>query len=215
MKFVLYIMFSLSMILGEACEQTAQEEGIKEKNTTQELSSYSKAYFASGCFWCVEAIYESVTGVEEVISGYAGGEQKNPTYDQVAGGRTTHAEAVEVYYDPDKVSFATLIDVFYGSQDPTTVGQSPDFGPQYRSIIFYSTPEEKEIAEMKKKAISESGIYKKPIVTEIKELEKFYKAEAYHQDFEARNPNQRYIVGVSKPRLEKFKKRFPGLVSGH
>lgn len=177
------------------------------------LEGLSKAYFASGCFWCVEAIYESVNGVAEAVSGYAGGPENNPTYRQVASGATGHAEAVEVYYDPEIVSFETLVEVFYGSHDPTTVnGQHPDYGAQYRSIIFYQTDEEKAVAEQWKQQVGASGEYSKPIATEISELEKFWTAEEYHQDFEKKNPNQSYVRAVSIPRLRAFQEKYPQLL---
>lgn len=179
-----------------------------------ELKGLETAYFASGCFWCVEAIFESVKGVKESVSGYAGGDSENPTYQEVGSGRTGHAEVVKVYYDPKVVSFKTLVTVFYDSQDPTTIGQSPDFGSQYRSIIFYENAEEKAIAEKAKANLEKSGQYEKPIVTEITAFKKFYKAEEYHQDYEHKNPDNRYITGVSIPRLNKFKAKHPELLKG-
>ncbi len=174
---------------------------------------FDRAYFASGCFWCVEAIYESVKGVEEAISGYAGGVEPNPTYKEVSAGRTSHAEAVMVIYDPEVVSFETLVDVYYGSQNPTTVnGQHPDYGTQYRSIIFFTNDDEKQIALKAKEELAKSGAYDEPIATEILPLDKFWPAEEYHQDFERRNPNQPYVRSVSIPRLNRFKERFPDLL---
>ena len=171
----------------------------------------AKAYFASGCFWCVEAIYESVNGVDEVISGYSGGFTENPTYEKSNTGRTGHAEAVEVIYDPEVVSFASLVDVYFGSQDPTQVnGQGPDWGSQYRSIIFFQNDEQKKIIEDKKEALAKE--LDATIAAEIYPFQKFWIAEAYHQDFEKRNPNQRYIRGVSIPRLNRFKAKFPELL---
>lgn len=171
------------------------------------------AYFASGCFWCVEAIYESVRGVDEVINGYSGGHTKNPTYAASNTGRTGHAEAVEVFYDPEIVNFKTLVDVYYGSQDPTTVnGQAPDFGSQYRSIIFYKNEEEKLVAEAAKANLEENGGFSKPIATEIVPFEKFWVGEEYHQDYERRNPNQPYIQRISIPRLKRFQAKFPELL---
>ena len=170
------------------------------------------AYFASGCFWCVEAIFESVRGVEEAVSGYAGGFTNNPTYQSIGTGRTGHAETVAVYYNPDVVSFETLVTVFFGSHNPTTKdGQHPDYGTQYRSIAFYSTDEEKQIIEAKIGELNKST-YNNQIVTEVTKHTKFYEAEEYHQDFEKRNPNQGYVKAVSIPRLNKFKKKFPELL---
>lgn len=208
----LTIIYSAIALLMVMCSSASVSNEVDIK-PVKDLEGLEKAYFASGCFWCVEAVYESVYGVEEAISGYAGGTQKNPTYEQVGGGRTDHAEAVEVYYDPTKVDFRTLVTVFYGSQDPTTVnGQHPDYGAQYRSIIFYQNEEERKIAEEEKKKLGESGRYNKPIATEISELTKFWKAEDYHQDFERLNPNQSYVRAVSVPRLNRFKKKFPELL---
>ncbi len=169
------------------------------------------AYFASGCFWCVEAIYESVNGVEEAVSGYAGGHTKNPTYKSTGSGTTGHAETVAVYYDPSIVSFSTLVEVYYGSQNPTTKGQHPDYGSPYRSIIFYQNKEEEAIVKHWFDTLNEN-VYEGKMVTEIKNFEVFYKAEDYHQDFEKRNPNQSYVKAVSIPRLNRFKKKFPELL---
>ncbi|MGB5554050.1 MAG: peptide-methionine (S)-S-oxide reductase MsrA [Flavobacteriaceae bacterium] len=178
--------------------------------TPQDLSQYETAYFASGCFWCVEAIFESVKGVKEVISGYSGGKEKNPTYEQVGGGLTTHAEAVEVYYDPKEISFTKLVQVFFGSHDPTSLNrQGPDRGTQYRSIAFYKNGQEKKIIEDYIKALQNQNVYDAPIVTEVTQFEKFYDAEDYHQDYEKKHPNNSYITNVSIPRLNRFKKNFP------
>lgn len=209
-KTILSVIIALLMI---SCSTKGQEKSVKaEENrmVKKELSNYSKAYFASGCFWCVEAIYESIEGVAEVISGYAGGTTLDPTYRTLAS--TDHAEVIEVYYDATKVDFKTLVDVFYGTQDPTTIGQHPDYGTQYRSIIFYGSQQEKEIAIAAKKAIMTYGSYEEKIVTEISPIGVFYRAEEYHQDYERLNPNQPYIRSVSIPRLNRFKKKFPNLL---
>ncbi|MDT7831615.1 peptide-methionine (S)-S-oxide reductase MsrA [Flavobacteriaceae bacterium S356] len=170
------------------------------------------AYFASGCFWCVEAVFESVRGVEEAVSGYAGGFTKDPTYKKIGTGRTGHAETVAVYYNPEKVSFKTLVAVFFGSHDPTTKnGQHPDYGTQYRSIAFYSNDKEKKIIEDAINVLNKE-VYNGKVVTEVTKHTKFYKAEDYHQDFERRNPNQPYVKAVSIPRLNRFKKKFPELL---
>lgn len=208
-----FIMFACSNNGGSAVDKSTAEKS-KQKEIAEkgkDLEKFSKAYFASGCFWCVEAIFESVEGVEEAVSGYAGGEEQNPTYQQVGSGATGHTEAVEVYYDPAVVSYETLLKVFYDSHNPTTVnGQAPDFGKQYRSAIFFTNKEEKKMAEAYKSKIA--GEYKKPIATEITELTQFWKAEDYHQDFERNNPNQSYVRAVSVPRLNKFKAKHPELL---
>jgi peptide-methionine (S)-S-oxide reductase len=190
--------------------EPAKEVVLAEKYSKQDLQKYETAYFASGCFWCVEAIFESVKGVKEVISGYAGGTEENPTYEQVSYGKTSHAEAVEVYYDPTEISYIELVQVFFGSHDPTSLNrQGPDRGAQYRSIAFYKNPEEKKIIETYMVALEESGIYEDPIVTEVTAFTKFYNAEDYHQDYERKNPNNSYVRQVSIPRLNRFKKNFP------
>ncbi len=178
-----------------------------------DLQEYKTAYFASGCFWCVEAIYESVYGVTEVISGYAGGSTVNPTYLQIGTGRTGHAETVEVYYDPAKVDFETLVTVFFDSHDPTTKNrQGPDSGTQYRSIAFYSNEKEKKIIEDHIEKLTKNQVYSSPIVTEIKPHTVFYKAEEYHQDFEKLNPSHPYVRQISIPRLNNFKQKSPSLL---
>lgn len=181
---------------------------VQVKATTQ---GYEKAYFASGCFWCVEAIYESVNGVQESISGYAGGHTENPTYEASNTGKTGHAEAVEIIYDPKVVSFKTLVDVYFGSQNVTQKnGQGPDIGSQYRSIIFYQNKEQKNIIEAKVKDLQQN--YNKPIAAEIMPFQKFWEAEAYHQDYKKHHPNNSYIRNVSNPRFQKFKAKFPELL---
>ena len=171
----------------------------------------AKAYFASGCFWCVEAIYESIHGVKEVISGYAGGHTDNPTYELSNTGRTGHAEAVEVHYNPNIVSFETLVDVYFGSQNIAQVnGQGPDHGSQYRSIIFYQNTTQKNIILKKKNEISKSE--KVTVAAEVYPFQKFWKAEAYHQNYERLHPNNSYIRKVSIPRLKRFKAKFPDLL---
>lgn len=166
-----------------------------------------KAYFSSGCFWCMEAIYESIKGVKETVSGYAGGHTKNPTYKENNTGRTGHAETV----DSNIVDFATLVDVYFGSQNPIQKnGQGPDMGSQYRSIIFFQNDEQKKIIEQKKQVLSKK--YKKEIAAEIMPFQKFWKAEGYHQNYEKNHPNDPYIRNVSIPRIKKFKRKFPELL---
>jgi peptide-methionine (S)-S-oxide reductase len=174
---------------------------------------YQVAYFASGCFWCVEAVFEQVMGVHEAISGYAGGTTKNPTYNQVVTGRTGHAETTKIIYNKDIVSFETLVTVFFGSHDPTTHNrQGPDRGTHYRSIAFYKTAEEKEIIEKSIQQLTVAKRYPDPVVTEVKKFDVFYQAEDYHQDYEKNNPNNPYIKAVSKPRVSAFLQNFPELI---
>jgi peptide-methionine (S)-S-oxide reductase len=185
----------------------------RQTNTyTSQKAALKVAYFASGCFWCVEAIFESVDGVEEAVSGYAGGFTKNPTYRSIGTGKTGHSETVAVYYNPKKVTFKTLVKVFFGSHDPTTKnGQHPDYGSQYRSIAFYENENEKAIIDAYIKGLNEF-YYKGKIVTEVTKLITFYQAEEYHQNYERMNPNNPYIKSVSVPRLNRFKKNFPELL---
>ncbi len=194
---------------GESGSEPENAVAVSETSTPEDLQDYETAYFASGCFWCVEAIFESVRGVKEVVSGYSGGREENPTYDEVSYGRTSHAEAVEVYYDPGVISFPELVQVFFGSHDPTSLNrQGPDSGPQYRSVAFYKNDKEKQIIESYMKALEENMVFDQPIVTEVTKFDKFYKAEDYHQDYERKNPNNSYIKNVSVPRLNRFKKNF-------
>ncbi len=175
-------------------------------------TNYSEAYFASGCFWCVESIYESLNGVSEVQSGYSGGNTKNPDYYQVLTGKTGHAETVKVIYDSKKISFKKLVEVFFASHDPTTLNrQGPDIGTHYRSIAFYKNDLEKNIIKNEIQRLLDNKIYKR-IVTEVTKFEIFYIAEDYHQDYKINNPNNPYIWKVSVPRINDFKKKFPELL---
>ena len=213
------ILFACIVTLAFNCENKAQSNKAQEAVINAEpvevpiKNGKTRAYFASGCFWCVEAIYESVKGVDEVISGYAGGHTKNPTYEASNTGKTGHAEAVEVIYDPKIVSFETLVDVYFGSQNPTQVnGQGNDRGSQYRSIIFYQNENEKQIILKKKDALAKK--LNAVIAAEIYPFQKFWVAEDYHQNYEQLHPENSYIQNVSIPRLNKFKAKFPQLLKG-
>ena len=169
------------------------------------------ATFAGGCFWCTETIFENIIGVHEVISGYSGGSEANPTYETVGSGRTGHAEAFQVYYDPVIISFKDLVRVFFASIDPTIInGQGPDRGTQYRTIAFYTDGEEKQVILEKIKALSKE--YEDPIATQVIKFEKFYEAEDYHQDFVKRNPNQGYVRYESIPRRNRTLDKVQDLV---
>lgn len=206
MKSILFTLFVSFTLLS--CSAPKIEDS-SEKISSMERSSLQTAYFASGCFWCVEAVFESVQGVDEAVSGYSGGEIKNPTYQQVSAGRTKHAETVKVYYDSSVVSFATLVDVFFNSHDPTTANQQgPDRGTQYRSIAFFQTQEEREIIETKIEYFLKKKVFPK-ITTEIVAFDVFYEAEGYHQDYERNNPSNGYVRNVSVPRLNAFKEKMP------
>ena len=204
----------LVIVLFFSCQNSAQTK--KEQETVVNLepievpleNGKARAYFASGCFWCVEAIYESIKGVDESISGYSGGHTKNPTYESSNTGRTGHAEAVEIIYDPQIVTFETLVDVYFASQNVTQVnGQGNDRGSQYRSIIFYQNDEQKQIILKKKAALAKKLDAK--IAAEVYPFQKFWIAEDYHQDYEKLHPNNSYIRNVSIPRFNRFKAKFP------
>ena len=172
------------------------------------------AVLAGGCFWCVEAVFEIVDGVDDAISGYAGGTKETAKYDIVSTGSTGHAEAVLITWDPAKISYGQLLKIFFSvAHDPTSLNrQGGDVGPQYRSAIFYANDEQKRVAEAYAKKIDESRVLGRPIVTQVVPLDKFYTAEAYHQDYADRNRNNPYIVNVSDPKVAKLKKMFPGCV---
>lgn len=168
------------------------------------------ATFGTGCFWCTEAIFEQLNGVVKVTSGYSGGRVENPTYKQVCTGETGHAECVQVAYEPTKISFDELLEVFWQTHDPTTLNrQGADVGTQYRSAIFYHNAEQKQKSEHYKEELNKSGAFKDPIVTEIAPMEKFYAAENYHQEYYTNNKNTNpYCAVVIRPKVEKFKKVF-------
>lgn len=219
MKVLNIVLFTSILLVSISCQSSKKSKKaeptreIKKeiaKLSQEDLTKYETAYFASGCFWCVEAIFESVKGVKEVVSGYAGGTEENPTYQQVGSGNSTHAEAVEVYYDPKVISFTALVQVFFGSHDPTTLNrQGPDRGPQYRSIAFYKNENEKKIIEAYIGALKDQNVYDgEPITTEVTAFDKFWIAEDYHQDYEKKHPNNSYITNVSIPRFNRFKANF-------
>ena len=176
-----------------------------------DLKDKAVATFAGGCFWCTETIFESIKGVHEVVSGYSGGTENNPTYEKVGNGETSHAEAFQVYYDTAEVSYQDLVRVFFASIDPTIVnGQGPDRKAQYRTIAFYNTDAEKAIIEEKIRELAVE--YNKPIATQVVKFDKFYQAEDYHQDFVRRNPNQPYVRAESIPRRERTLAKVKDLV---
>ncbi len=200
------------MIGFTSCAQKSQSKPTKTV-ATKDLSKYSKATFAAGCFWHEEALFESVKGVAEAVSGYAGGTTPNPTYESVETGNTGHAETVMVYYDPAVISYATLLKVYFAGQDPTQVnGQGPDLGTQYRSIAFYNNEAEKKQIEDYIKQMTASGKYNAPIAAQVMPLTKFWVAEDYHQDYIAHNPDGGYVQNVSIPEIRHFQKEYPELV---
>ncbi len=209
--------YTLVISLLFSCQNTAQinheQQLVIDANPVivPIQNGKARAYFASGCFWCVEAVYESLKGVDEVINGYSGGYTDNPTYQLSNTGRTGHAEAVEVIYDPKIITFETLVDVYFASQNPTQInGQGPDRGSQYRSIIFYQREEQKQIILQKKELLADK--LNTSIAAEVYPFQKFWIAEDYHQNYERLHPNNGYIRNVSIPRLNRFKSKFPELL---
>ena len=169
---------------------------------------------AGGCFWCVEAVYEELDGVLDVESGYAGGAAETANYRAVSSGGTKHAEVVRLTYDPSKITYGTILKIFFTTaHDPTTLNrQGADVGPQYRSAIFYASEQEKQIASDYIKQLNTAGVYRDPIVTTLEPLDAYYVAETYHQDYASQNPNDRYIQGVSTPKVDKTRKYYPDLL---
>jgi peptide-methionine (S)-S-oxide reductase len=179
-------------------------------DTTESDRSEQTAVLAGGCFWCVEAVYRQLDGVTAVTNGYAGGSASSADYETVSSGRTDHAEAVEVRFDPTKIPFGQILKVFFSiAHDPTTRDrQGPDVGRQYRSVIFCSNEEQKRVAEAYIKQLDAAKVFDRPIVTEVVPLDRFYKAEDYHQDYAARNPLQPYILFTARPKVDKVRKYY-------
>lgn len=185
-------------------KQAAQEPG-DDPVEVESMARSAQATFGSGCFWCTEAVFERLDGVVSVVSGYAGGEMKDPSYRQVTTGRTGHAEVCRIEYDPETISYAELLDVFWKSHDPTTPNrQGADVGTQYRSIILTHDEQQHQIAEESRSKLAASGHFRSPIVTQIEPLTAFYPAEDYHQDYFRKNPNAAYCIYVIKPKLRKL-----------
>ncbi|MCW5912816.1 MAG: peptide-methionine (S)-S-oxide reductase MsrA [Cyclobacteriaceae bacterium] len=182
---------------------------IAQNNPPKKMNELETATLGSGCFWCTEAFFLRVKGIESVVSGYSGGKVKNPTYREVTTGLTGHAEVVQVKFDPQEISYAEVLEIFWNTHDPTTLNrQGNDEGTQYRSVVFYHNEEQKKTAEAYKSQLDKSGVYKKPIVTEITAFKEFYPAEDYHQNYYALNPNQGYCQYVIRPKIEKFNKQY-------
>jgi peptide-methionine (S)-S-oxide reductase len=174
-----------------------------------ETTNLETATLGAGCFWCVEAVFDDLKGVTDVVSGYSGGHTTNPTYREVCSETTGHAEVTQITFDPNEISFADVLRVFFAVHDPTTLNrQGNDVGSSYRSAIFYHSDEQKQTAEEIIKEVTEAQIYDKPIVTEVTAFDKFYPAENYHQEYFANNPNQPYCAAVVAPKVAKFRKQF-------
>lgn len=211
LRFCMIPMFMILLITGSSCGQqknSPSDKTMNKENTTNR-DGLMLATFGSGCFWCTEAIFQNVDGVEKVVSGYAGGKVKNPTYKEVTSGLTGHAEVVQLTYDPSKILYDELLEIFWQTHDPTTLNrQGADVGTQYRSVVFYHDEDQKKLAETYKRKLEEAGAFDRPIVTEITAYDNFYKAEDYHQNYYNLNGNAPYCTFVIQPKLEKFKKVF-------
>jgi len=197
------------LLAGASCGQRKNSENTTPMKNQEIEKGMALATFGNGCFWCTEAIFQQLNGVTKVVSGYAGGKVKNPSYKEVCTGLTGHAEVIQITYDPTKISYPELLEVFWQTHDPTTLNrQGADVGTQYRSVVFYHTDEQKQLAESYKKKLDESGAFDNPIVTEISPLSEYYPAEDYHQNYYKLNGSAPYCSYVIQPKLEKFKKVF-------
>ena len=207
---IVFGIVAVSVILFLASR--GQDKNPKEHHgdgKSMATTALDTATFASGCFWCVEAVFQELKGVQSVVSGYTGGSVANPSYEEVCSGSTGHAEACQIAYDPKIISYPELLEVFWKTHDPTTLNrQGNDSGTQYRSAIFYHTEEQKKLAEHYKRELDSSGAFDAPIVTEIVPFTKFYKAENYHQNYFNEHGAKPYCIFIIKPKVEKFKKVF-------
>jgi peptide-methionine (S)-S-oxide reductase len=211
LKFIVLFSFLIFTILG--CningKQKIKISDDKDLSQMSDTTNLEVATLGAGCFWCVEAIFQDIKGVEKVESGFSGGTTKNPTYEEVCTGKTGHAEVAQITFDPSVITYEQLLTVFFHVHDPTTMNrQGADVGSQYRSAIFYHNDEQKKTAEKVKEDISKSGLWDDPIVTEITKFDEFYKAEDYHQDYYNNNPGNSYCSFVIAPKVKKFYKEF-------
>ncbi|MCI5080495.1 MAG: peptide-methionine (S)-S-oxide reductase MsrA [Saprospiraceae bacterium] len=227
MKYISFVLVSFLLLATNCTSQGQNSEansGKIDKNDKKvraigdflklmehDYSQYDVATFAGGCFWCTEASFERIEGVVDVISGYSGGEKPKPTYYEVANGGTKHAESIQIYFDPEVITFEKLLDVFFVAHDPTQVNrQGPDVGPQYRSAIFYHNEAQKKAAQQFFDA--QASKFSSPIATELSAYDEFWVAEYYHQNYYELNPNQGYIRNVSRPKVQKVEKTFAGIL---
>lgn len=215
MQYVFAMLLAMISISCQSKENPVMAGGIKKTGpTTHNKSTMDEkrtetAIFAGGCFWCTEAFFTDLKGVQKVVSGYIGGKTENPTYKEVCEGYTGHAEAIQITFDPEQVAYEDLLEVFFATHDPTTLNrQGADVGTQYRSEIFYTTDQQKAAAENFIKLLTDQGIFEKKIVTKVTAASTFYPAEDYHQGYYAQNPNQPYCQAVIAPKLAKLKKNY-------
>ncbi len=208
---------SIVSLMGlHSCAQKDNKTSTKKDSKIMSTATLDTATFGTGCFWCTEAIFQQVEGVEKVTSGYSGGTVPNPTYEQVCSKTTGHAECLNIMYDPAKVSFDELLEIFWQVHDPTTLNrQGADAGPQYRSVVFYHNEEQKAKTAKYKAELDKSGAWDKPIVTTLEPFTEFYAAEAYHQNYYNNNTSQGYCQFVIRPKVEKFEKVFKSKLKKH
>jgi peptide-methionine (S)-S-oxide reductase len=199
----------ISMLLFSCTDVKGDLENKSKQNNMQGSKTMETATFGAGCFWCVEAMFESLKGVDSAVSGYSGGHVKKPTYKEVCNGTTGHAEVIQVHFDPSIITYEELLEAFFLAHDPTTLNrQGADVGTQYRSVIYYHNPEQEKLAREYTDKLERSGAFSDPIVTEISAFDIFYAAEDYHQEYFALNPDQPYCSRVVGPKLDKFRKVF-------
>ena len=200
----LWLLSATAMIAAVFPDPTVDDKSVQGDQT---------AVLAGGCFWCVEAVYQQIEGVKKVVSGYSGGDAASAHYDIVSTGTTGHAESAQITFDPRKISYGQILKVFFDvAHDPTQLNrQGPDYGPQYRSAIFYLNPEQKKIAEAYIQQLNEAKVFRAPIVTKVVQFQAFYPAEEHHQNFCNRNPQNPYVLGVAMPKVEKVKQKVPEL----
>lgn len=207
-----FTLLTLTVLISSSCTQRQSsnvQTNFEPVYTSHNMATSDTATFGNGCFWCTEAIFQELNGVISVSSGYSGGHVENPTYEEVCDKTTGHAEVCRIVFDPAKITYDELLEVFWQTHDPTTLNrQGNDVGPQYRSVIFYHNDEQKQKAEHYKTALDKSGAFDKPIVTAVEPLKNYYAAEGYHQNYFKNNPNQPYCYFVIRPKLEKFEKAF-------
>jgi len=206
------MLFRVAFVLAVtalACARSRPESHNSPNTFAMSMDSYDVATFGAGCFWCTEAIFSRLEGVISVVPGYSGGHVPNPTYEQVCSGTTGHAEVCQITYDPNRISYDELLEVFWKTHDPTTPNrQGNDIGTQYRSVIFYHSDEQRQRAEYFKQLLDSSGVYEAPIVTEIVPFERFWPAEEYHRNYFERHPEKAYCALVIRPKVEKFENVF-------
>lgn len=203
------LLLSLLFIFVISCESQPRSDADNALNQNINPTEVDTATFAGSCFWCVEAVFDRTDGVVEAVSGYSGGTKADADYGKVSRGETDHAEAVQIYFNPEKVNYEELLEIFFATHDPTQLNrQGPDIGKQYRSAVFYHNEKQRQQSKDYMKKLKDSGKFNEPIVTQLNKLRAFYIAEDYHQDYYDQHPENPYIINVTKPKIKKFEKEF-------